>query len=440
MALLDRLGSAMRALFGTVEKTGVPIDEWFRDYGWTGTESAAGIAVNQWRAMQAAAVMACVSIRSRDVAKLPPRLVQIGKDGGRVLQRGHAVDKLLLRPNPWQSRFEFIELMQAHYLLRGNAYAAIVRDGRGDPVMLVPLNPDWVSLYQGAEGQLFYRVARNGPHVAWALASLPMMVPAEDMLHHRWLSMDGGLTGISRIAYAREVIGLALAQQEQAGRWIRNGTQSSGILSPKQPLTPDKVDELRKNWKEQQAGLVNTGGTLLVPFDHSYSKLGMTSVDAEFIAARNLQVEEIARIFEVPSHKVGVAERAANATAQADQEYHNHVVVADCDRWDGTFNRTFDLGELQIWFDLSQALKADILTRFNAYRSAITGGWMKPNEARRGEGLPADDVNGDRLYMPANILPLGQGGAANAGAGSDLTGAAAPGGSGDPTAPEAPAG
>jgi HK97 family phage portal protein len=105
--------------------------------------AASGVQVNAITALQHTAVMACVSILVEDVAKLPINLMQRLANGGkrRVGPRQHYRARLLRKPNPWQTRFEFIEMLMASLVLRSNAYAVILRDGDGFPRQLIRCTP-----------------------------------------------------------------------------------------------------------------------------------------------------------------------------------------------------------------------------------------------------------------------------------------------------------
>jgi HK97 family phage portal protein len=426
----------LRSFLGGLWRRKMTPDEWWREFGgWT--RSATGIAVTQHTAMQASAIMACVSIRAEDVAKLPLHVYRPLANGGREIATEHWAEKLLQRPNGWQTRFEFVEQIQAGLLLRGNGYAAIIRDGRGRVVALVPCNPDLVSLFEAPSGEVFYQVARSGPHLAAHLKSLPLMIPAEDMLHLRWLTFNG-LVGLSRIGLARDTIGLSLAQQEHASRLFGNGARPGGVLRTDKKLSQDVIDRLKAQWQENYGGLANAGRTAVLEEGLQWEALGMTNTDAQFLESRRFSVEEIARLYRMPGHKIGITDRGTNASmSQADQDYVNNVVSSDLERWEAKLNDALGLAADGVFaeFDISRFLRADIGTRYNAYRVGIVGMFLKPNEVRRAEGLP-DDPDGDKLYQPTNVAPLGWEPPAKAatGPGSDVTGAPAPGGDGDPAA------
>lgn len=428
-------------IFGTIagwfrRSTTSNPEQWFVDWIRGGASSATGITVNQLRAMQEATVLACVSIRAVDVAKLPVHVYRRRADGSAEILANHALERLLQRPNGWQTRLEFIEQMQAALLLRSNAYAALLRDGRGRCTAMVPLNPDNVTLWEGNDGGLYYRVVRQGSHESAVLSGLPELVPAEDMLHLRWLSLNG-LTGLSRIGLLKESIGLSLAQEETAARLFGNGARPSGFLMTDRKLTDMVYDRLRKAIREKYQGLENAGEIPILEEGLKWEQATMSLLDADFMKGREFQVAEIARAYDVPPHRLGIGAAGGGAAIlQANQMYLNNTVSSDVERWEAKLNDAFDLdGEQEfVEFDLDYFNRADIQTRFTAYRTGVVGMIVTPNEARRREGWPAVE-GGDVLYQPTNVAPIGfQPQGNETGPGSDVTGEPAPGGDGDPSA------
>jgi HK97 family phage portal protein len=435
MGLWNRIAGVFAGKSGTGSDDPVGSELWGSNFG--GGWSSSGIPVNSISAMQQVAVMACTSILAEDVAKLPLQLWERQPDGGKKLAQGHWFSGLLKRPNPWQTRFEFIEMLQASLVLRGNAYAVIVRDDRGRPTTLVPIHADRVTLYEAPSGDIFYFVTRQGLHDMAVLKDLPIMIHSEDMLHVRWLSNWYSLLGSSRIGLMREAVGLAMAQEQHAGNFARQAARPSGVLQTEAKLSKETIDHLKDQFDRDAAGFRNSGKTRVLEQGLKWQQMGMSMVDAEFMEQRRFSVEDIARGFRVPLYKIGVpSEGQGTALIQQDQEYLNNVVLGYCGRWTQKLEATFGLdGEsLFLEFDTAHFLKADIATRYTAYRQATGGPFMKPNEARRAEGLP-DAEGGDVVLQAINMAPLGtpppdkSGGS---GPGSDQTGGTGSGGDGDP--------
>jgi HK97 family phage portal protein len=430
MGLWSRLGRAFRKDSGAV---GSELAELLGE-GWGRT--ASGVPVNSISAMQQATVMACVAILSEDVAKLPLQVWRRTDDGGRRPVPEHFLHRLLRSPNPWQTRFEFVEMMMSALVLRGNGYAPIVRNARGVPQALVPVHPDRVALYEAPDGQVFYLVTRTGLHETAVLQSLPLMIHSEDMLHLKWLSSWNSLLGVSRISLMRESIGLAMGQEMHAARLAGNGARPGGVLQTDAKLAPEVVQRLREE-ANKHAGPRWSGGTMVLEQGLKWQPLGMTMVDAEFLASRGFQQRQILQGFRMPPHKLGIeGETSGPSMVQQDQVYLNDVLSAYCERIVLRMEKTFEIedGDLFLEFDYEHFLKADIQTRYTVYRLGIMSGVLKPNEARGAEGLPKDDAAGDKLLQPANMVPLGtqphEGGGSP---GSDASGAPAEGGDGDAT-------
>lgn len=413
---------------------------WLIDWARGGQESAAGIVVNQSEALRDVITMACVTIRAADLAKLPVNVRRRLRNGGTEVAKGHAVDRLLRRPNSWQTKFEFFEMMQACYLLKNNAYAPIIWNGRGQPTAMVPVNPERVGLYEAPGGDLFYQVTRGSQHEIAELASLPQMISADDMLHLRGLSLNG-LLGVSRIGMARDAIGLSLALERYSSSLFARGARPSGVLETDKRLTDASFDRFAKQWKQRYAGAANVGETPILEEGLKWKAATMTSVESQTVEARRLQIEQIATAFDVPLHRLGIIpEGGGQGILQAHQMYLNNTLSTDAERWENKLNDMFGLDgdEYFVEFDLDYFNRADIQTRLTALGTAITRSVYTVNEARRREGLP-DDPKGNIIFQPANMIPLGTpqsapAGQGTPGPGSDTTGQPAPGGDGDPSA------
>ena len=98
--------------------------------------STSGKTVTERSAMQMTAVYSCVRILAEAVAGLPLNLYRYTGDGGKEKAIGHPLYLLLHdEPNPEMSSFVFRETLMTHLLLWGNAYAQVIRNGKGEVVV-----------------------------------------------------------------------------------------------------------------------------------------------------------------------------------------------------------------------------------------------------------------------------------------------------------------
>ena len=119
--------------------------------------SSAGKVVNERSAMQMTAVYACVRILSEAIAGLPLHMYRYKEDGGKEKALDQPLYLLLHdEPNPEMSSFVFRETLMTHLLLYGNAYAQIIRNGKGEIIGLYPLMANKMSVNRDTKGQLYY--------------------------------------------------------------------------------------------------------------------------------------------------------------------------------------------------------------------------------------------------------------------------------------------
>ena len=161
-----------------------------------GNESKTGIAVTEKNAMQLSAVFGAVRVISETIATLPYHVKQ--STNGMVRNaEAHPINKLIHAPNSLMSDFTFRETCQANLCLHGNAYIAIKRDNAGNPIKLIPISPERVSV-KIYEDEKFYQIDDKETF------------NDSEMIHIVGLGFDG-VVGKSVIECARESIGLGLA-------------------------------------------------------------------------------------------------------------------------------------------------------------------------------------------------------------------------------------
>ena len=166
-----------------------------------------------------------------------------------------------------------------------------------------------------------------------------------------------------------------------------------------------------------------------------WQPLGLTMVDSQFIESRNFQLRDVARAFDVPPYKLAIeGETEGPAMVQMGQQYLNGPISGYCERWKARGEKFFGLDGDDIFLDWDYAhfVKADLLSRFTAYRQAVGGPWMAVNEARRGEGMPNVE-HGETVQQAVNMAPLGwtPPDRGTSGQGSDQTGKPGEAGDGD---------
>jgi HK97 family phage portal protein len=385
---------------------GADADSWTSGYS---SPSVTGIHVNQVSSLNSSAVMAATSMLAEDVAKLPWTIMRKADDESRTEAQDNFLYDLLQEPNEWMNGLEYREMKQVGLILRGNAYSLIKRNGRGRPIALIPWNPDHVNEWIGGDGSIFYHFNPQNLHEIAILRDFPFLVPAEDVLHIRGFSLNG-LLGMSRIALAKEAIALGLAQEQQAARWMGQGARPSGMLTTDQKLNPGAAERLKTDVKQVIGGLENSGKILIGEQGLKFQPFSMTSADLEFIASRQFQLQEVARIFRIPPHMLGEMSRSTNNNiAQMAQEYINFTLTGYTNRWRAKMSSHFGLrrDNLSIEFDYRDLTTADMTSRINNWRTMVMSMLGKPDEGRIDLGLKPEGGEANKLHFPQNMAAAG---------------------------------
>jgi len=386
----NRLGSAFSFLFG-------------------GT--SAGKAVNERTAMQASAVHACVRVLAEAVAGLPIHLFQYTADGGKERVPTHPLYFLLHdAPNPEMTSFVFRETLMSHLLLYGNAYAQILRDGRGRVVALYPLLPNKMDVSRAKNGELFYTYRRDQEESRVHPDSGIVTLRKEDVLHIPGLGFDG-IVGYSPIAMAKNSVGMALAVEEYGATFFGNGANPGGVLE--HPGTIKDVQRVKDSWNSAYQGSGNAHRVAVLEEGMKFHAIGIPPEQAQFLETRKYQLNEIARIFRVPPHMVGDLDRATFSNIEHQSlEFTKYTVGPWVTRWEQALQQALILPSERsryfIKFNLDGLLRGDYQSRMRGYSIGRQNGWLSANDIRELEDMnriPAEE-GGDLYLTNGNMTKL----------------------------------
>ena len=375
--------------------------------------SASGKAVNERSAMQITAVYSCVRILSEAVASLPLHLYKY-TDTGTEKATEHLLYFLLHdEPNPEMTSFVFRETLMTHLLLWGNAYAQIIRNGKGEVLALYPLMPDRMNVDRDEHGNIVYEYMVSQEDAPINKGSTVKLSPSE-VLHIPGLGFDG-LVGYSPIAMAKNAIGLAIATEEYGSKFFANGATPSGILEF--PGTVKEPERVRESWNKGFGG-ENKHKVAILEQGMKYTPISISPNEAQFLETRKFQIDEIARIFRVPPHMIGDLEKSSFSNIeQQSLEFVKYTLDPWVVRWEQSIKRTLLLpdekGVYFAKFNVDGLLRGDYQSRMNGYATARQNGWMSANDIRSLEqqDLIPDEEGGNLYLINGNMLPLKQAGA-----------------------------
>lgn len=378
--------------------------------------STSGKRVNERSAMQMTAVYSCVRILSEAVASLPLHFYEYDANGSKKKAVEHPLYFILHdEPNPEMTSFVFRETLMTHLLLWGNAYAQIIRNGKGEIIALYPLMPDRMTVDRDENGKLYYEYLTSTDDAPINKKATVRLDPT-DVLHIPGLGFDG-LVGYSPIAMAKNAIGLAIAAEEYGSKFYANGAAPSGVLE--HPGTLKDPAKVRESWSQTFGGSQNSHKVAVLEEGMKYTPISISPNEAQFLETRKFQIDEIARIFRVPPHMVGDLEKSSFSNIeQQSLEFVKYTLDPWVSRWEQTMIRSLLTKEEKkkyfIKFNVDGLLRGDYQSRMNGYSVGIQNGFMSPNDVRELENMDLipEEKGGNTYMVNGNMMPITQVGAA----------------------------
>ena len=369
--------------------------------------SWSGKSVTERTALQQTAVYACVRIIAETIASLPLHFYRYTEEG-KEKDYAHPLYRILHdEPNPEMTAFVFRETIVSHLLLWGNAYAQIIRNGKGEIMYLYPLLPDKMTVERSdITNEIFYTYMDTKGKM--------YRLTNKEVLHIPGLGFDG-LIGYSPIAMTKNAIGLSIAAEEYGSRFFANSANPSGVLEHPGVLKDPK--KIRESWNEVYGGTSNSHRVAVLEEGLTFKPISIPPNDAQFLETRKFQINEICRIFRVPPHMVADLEKSSFSNIE---QQSLDFIVNTIRPWLIRIEQSIcqklllpdEKGVFFAKFNVNGMLRGDFTSRMNGYAIARQNGWMNVDEIRELEDMNKlpKGMGGDRFLCNGNMVDLTQAG------------------------------
>ncbi len=397
---------SLRRWFGNVGSTGqqngiqygepfTRVYEATKDYGTDG-------------ALQVSAVWAAVELLSDNISSLPLFVYQREGDieGHKQLARGTPLWTLLHdSPNRRHTAMEFWQYMAMNFVMRGNAYARLVRNDSGEVIEMWPLSADQVEIEVLRDKSIVYKYSYEGVITVYDERSV---------LH--WRDKGNGIIGMSRLDYMRSSVGLAIDAQNHAANNFRKSGKRPGVFMMDKLLNQEQRNAIRENYRGLVEG--NQDELLVLEAGAKFEPLSMSPVDLQMMEARRFSVEDIARWFGIPS--VLINDTAKTTTwgtgiNQLIEGFYKFRLRPMLELLEQAIDRrvlTPRQRELfTVEFALDAILRGSLSERLENGAKAVQNGLMTRDEWRQLENLPPMGGTAAELTAQVNLVPINQLGA-----------------------------
>lgn len=348
------------------------------------------------------AVYRCVEVISDSVAQLPLEPYKIDANGYKLKYTEHPTYNILNKePNPRMSRFTFMKALMVSVLLKGNGYAYIERDVKGNAVALHFIPADLVTVIAPK---------KLSDNIKYSITGIGN-VEACNMIHILNFSYDG-ITGISTLAHAKNTLGLAVDSEAHAAGFFKGGANMAGILKlVSGTLTESQKKGLKATW--QRAFSPETGtpnGVCVLEGNMEFEPITVNPSDAQLLETREFNVIDICRFFGVSPVKAFDLSKSSYSTVEATElAFLTDTLAPLLEKIELEFERKLykpsEKDSIDVRFDTATLLRADKQSLANYYQTLFNIGVISPNEIRKELDLPAVDY-GDNTFVQVNIQTI----------------------------------
>ncbi len=378
-------------------------DFWYQLVDYIKTSS--GVTISEHTALDITAVYSCINLISRHIGSMPLHVYENLPGERKRLATEHPLNELLhTRPNPEMTAMSFRSTIQAHSLGWGTSYSNVEwTSGYRRVKALWPMSPDRITLRRSnSTGEVEYLYTLpNGEQRTLA---------PRDVLRINGLGFNG-LTGYSPILKGREAIGLAFAAEKHGSLFFSNGAIPGLALTHPGKLSETAHENLRTSWEKAHAGLDNKHRLAILEEGVKIEKIGIDPELAQLLETRRFQIEEIARLFNIPLHKISDLSRATfNNIEHLSQEYLTDCLLPYAVQNEQSYNYDLfipkDRGRYFAEHNFEGLLRGDSQARAEFYRTMFNIGAFSPNMILSKENMNPIGEEGDFHMVQLNMVPL----------------------------------
>ena len=366
--------------------------------------------VSETTAVRIATVFRCADIVSSSVAGLGINVLrkrEVNVDGVSYqlfsVDENHPLMYLLNEaPNERLTAFDLMKNTVLQILLKGNAYLMPEYD-RDVVKRILLLSADTVT----------YDIHWNKYTVKDDINHVYDTFEADEILHLRNFSCDGGYTGSSTIAYAGRVLQIGAKTDELQIDNFKPGSTTRGFVSGDNTVTQGfgqlQDDQLEKVSERVESELRSGKRIFQLSGAMRFNQLSLSPTDLQLLDSKKFNVLEICRFFGVHPDKV-FAQTSTNYKASENSQtvymtdtlapllrkIENELKIKLIDRAISPYYK--------IKFNLEDYYQSDVLAEADYFTKMVQAGGMTPNEVRLRKGR-APLPGGNKLFVSCNVAP-----------------------------------
>jgi len=367
------------------------------------TKTSSGKAVDPSSAIQSSTVYSCVSLISDSIATMPVKTYRKTQEYREPTTPPIFLDNVNGMPNAETDLFTWLHRTINSLCLYGNSYWLITsRDRNGFPSSLYNLHPDDVQIERKG-GKAVYTY--NGKE---KFTRYTVLNPSGEIVHIKNFE-QGSDYGLSPIEAGSEAIGSALAQDEFAGTFFKNGAVLSGVIEMNSTPTEEQLRIFKQSFNRKHQGSNKAHNIGILTEGSTWKPLALDHEQMQFLQSRKYTKSEICGLFRVPAYMIGDLSETTKLGSSIEEQnrvFYELTLLPYINRVETALTMLLPRNQFAR-IDVSGLLRANIKARYEAYNLGRNAGFLSVNEIRAKEDLsPVDSEIGDSYLQNLNQVAV----------------------------------
>lgn len=368
-------------------------------FAFFGLDSRSLPSVTADSAMRVPAYAAARNFLSSSMANLPLHAYRM--DGKATKRLGGSLQRILNEaPNAeWSSYAARKYFWSGVFGERGRGLFYIERGSTG-PTALYPMDPTKTTVKRVGLQRVY----------EWNDAGEKKVYQAADVIDVPFLLKADQLSTYSTLLNGERAIQLALAMNEYGSQFFAGGGVPPLALVGPMPAGPEAmkramgdISRAIDTARQSDKPIVN------IPPGYELKPIGIDPDKGQMTDARRFQIEEIARVFNLPPVFLqDLTHGTFSNTEQQDLHLVKHLIAQWAKALEDELNlKLFGAENNRRWCEhsLDGLMRGDFKSRIEAMASGVNSALITPDEARALDNRPPMD-GGDKLYIQGATIPL----------------------------------
>lgn len=340
-----------------------------------------------------------VSLIANSVAEVPWHLYRLGAGGKKEELDSHPLLDLWAYMNPFQTRYQFTELLQMYLSLVGEAFIVLNYNRLGQPAEAWLAPPQYMVIVPSRDKYIsHYEYQREGN-------VLRLEIP--EVIHVFSPNPQNPYRGIAPAhAISTDLDTERFSARYQQRVFYNDGMPGMMIEYPDVPPKEER-DKIRAEWNEIHRGWRNARKTGFLWGGAKAHTLAISNKDMEYYNLRHVNRDVILGAYHIPGSLMGIAEIGSRARAEADEYiYAKYTVRPALTRLREALNEQLvpQFGP-DLHFEFDDPVPQNRVEQVDEAAKLVPIGVITREEARRKLGYGDKPASGETLLAPLTLLP-----------------------------------